>query len=74
MLENVIIFVFLDAFNIVAVGSTCLGGATQCPYFGTVPLADNAKSQVLQELPKIILLPCFRYRVVPVDGSPVLCF
>lgn len=48
----IIVSVFLDAFNIVAVGSMCLGRATQCSYFGTVPPVDKAKSQVLQELPR----------------------
>jgi len=53
MSENVIISVFLDALSVVAVGSTCLGGAKQCSCFGTVPPADVPRAKSRRNCQKI---------------------
>lgn len=48
--------VLLDAFHIVAVGRTCLGGAAQRGYFGMVPPAGMPRANSCRNIQKYISL------------------
>lgn len=69
---------FLMHFNIVAVGRMCLDGAAQCGFFfGVVPPAGAPRAKSCRNYQKNTFRCLFfvaEIRLVPVDGSPALCF
>jgi len=72
MSEIIQISAFLDAFRTVAAGSTHLGGAGHCGYFGTIAPANMPRAKSCTNFLKTIQLLQFYYSVMPADGSPVL--